>query len=331
MIRHVTSSFALCLIVAFACSDPVQVRQLGPGSQSLQLAPDQATFVTIDFPGGLGAVGYGIAPNPPVRIVGDYADANGEHGFLLTNGQYIALNVPGATETETHGINDNGDIVGDYYVGKAEHGLLLQGGAYSTVDFPDAAATVAEGINDVGDIVGHYTTGNGNSVHGFLLRSGVYTSIDFPGSIATEVWRVNNTGQIYGRFKSPVDGKFHMFVSQDGAFTQLPDFPGAMETVSSKTEVSFGGLNDEGDVTGDYGGTPSLKECCRTPASNPGFFGNSNADWHGFDLSAGVFTSIVVPFAAANSAFGIDNAGNIVGATLDSTGRVGGYLRLVGQ
>ncbi len=331
MITYLKRLYAVSLAVVVGCSGSAQVNEFGTATHVAQATSLQATFVKIDVPGGVGAVAYGIAPSPPMRIVGDFGDATGEHGFLLSNGVYTALDVPGATETETHGINDNGDIVGDYYVGKSEHGLLLRDGVYTTVDVPGAAATVAEGINDAGEIVGHYLTGNGNSVHGFLVRDGVYTSIDFPDSIATEAWRINNAGQIYGRFKSPVDGKFHMFLLQNGAFTQLPDFPGAMVTVSSKTEVSFGGLNDGGAVTGDYGGTPSLEYCCRTPASNPGFFGNSNADWHGFEFSAGVFTAVVVPFAAANSAFGIDNAGNVVGAYLDQTGKVGGYLRLVGQ
>src|SRR5262249_13340269 len=37
------------------------------------------------------------------------------HGFLLSEGRYTTIDVPGSTLTELLGINDAGQIVGQYY------------------------------------------------------------------------------------------------------------------------------------------------------------------------------------------------------------------------
>jgi probable HAF family extracellular repeat protein len=47
------------------------------------------------------------------QIVGGYIDAGGTgHGFLLDNGTFITIDVPGATDTGVVGINAGGQIVG---------------------------------------------------------------------------------------------------------------------------------------------------------------------------------------------------------------------------
>jgi probable HAF family extracellular repeat protein len=52
-------------------------------------------------------------------------DAAGGHGFLLDQGSYSTLDVPGSDWTEAHGINASGQIVG-YYIDAADgsHGFL---------------------------------------------------------------------------------------------------------------------------------------------------------------------------------------------------------------
>jgi uncharacterized membrane protein len=48
--------------------------------------------------------------------VGSYTDAAGNsHGFLLDQGSYTTLDVPGSINTYANGINDSGQIVGGYY------------------------------------------------------------------------------------------------------------------------------------------------------------------------------------------------------------------------
>jgi len=81
-------------------------------------------FQTIDFPSG-GSFPC-TAPrwiNERGDIVGTYVVANNTdecysvgalRGFLLRQGKYIAIDVPGSTKTLVFGINDDGVIVGSY-------------------------------------------------------------------------------------------------------------------------------------------------------------------------------------------------------------------------
>jgi uncharacterized membrane protein len=61
------------------------------------------------------------------QIVGSYSDplTGVAHGFLLDNGSFRVLNVPGSLGTRATGINDRGQIVG-YYIdaGGIDHGFL---------------------------------------------------------------------------------------------------------------------------------------------------------------------------------------------------------------
>ena len=44
-----------------------------------------------------------------------YTDADGmNHGFVLSNGAYAAVDVPGAVRTEIYSINAKGEIAGVY-------------------------------------------------------------------------------------------------------------------------------------------------------------------------------------------------------------------------
>jgi uncharacterized membrane protein len=84
------------------------------------------------------------------------------HGFLLDNGNYSTLDLPG----DPKGINASGQIVGSYYDGVGGHGFLFDNGRSTTFDVPGATWTEAHGINDSGQIVGTYIDAGGR--HGFL-------------------------------------------------------------------------------------------------------------------------------------------------------------------
>jgi hypothetical protein len=66
-----------------------------------------------------------LAINPRGDIVGRYVDAAGRHGYLLTGGQLITINIPGANFTGATSINPEGDIVGRYRDANGFHGFLL--------------------------------------------------------------------------------------------------------------------------------------------------------------------------------------------------------------
>jgi probable HAF family extracellular repeat protein len=62
----------------------------------------------------LGVVGEPCGINDAGQIVGLYNPGGYLHGFVLSDGTYTALDVPGAVETIAYGVNDVGQIVGRY-------------------------------------------------------------------------------------------------------------------------------------------------------------------------------------------------------------------------
>ncbi len=273
------------------------------------------TFTTIDFPGAPRSFPLDI--NDSGQIVGRYRDTAGiVHGFLLSNGVFSSITFPGATFTRAIGVNRYGDIVGDHQEAGNnggfgnDYGYLLGGGVFTDLRFPNSDSTIPAGINANGDIVGWYLDKKG--MHGFLLRGGTYTSIDFPGAAAfTQAWKINDAGLIAGRYVGTSDGKDHMFVLSNGSFTSLPDVPGAFETAVDED----GGLNSVGHIVSQYS---SSKHC--------GLF-TSVGCLHGFLLSGGVYTTFDFPGATETLAFGVNSFDDIVGAYIDSSGGVHGYLR----
>jgi uncharacterized membrane protein len=196
----------------------------------------------------------------------------------------------------------------------------------STLDFPGADQTSARGIDTAGNIVGWYDMSSGGQPqrHGFLLSGQVFSSIDFPGAIETEAWRINDQGEVVGRYKSPADGKNHMYQLTSSGFTTIADFPGGVRTAAEPGEISGGGINRAGDITGDY----CSSDPCRVNIG-AGFTVDTNiaGNAHGFLLRAGVYTTIDFPGGIATTAYAIDNGGDIAGAWVDSGGRIHGYLR----
>jgi uncharacterized membrane protein len=79
------------------------------------------SFTTFDVPGSFirnSTFAKGI--NSSGQIVGAYDG----HGFLLDQGHYTTLDVPGSTWTEAYGINASGQIVGYYHDDRGRHGFL---------------------------------------------------------------------------------------------------------------------------------------------------------------------------------------------------------------
>ena len=162
------------------------------------------------------------------------------HGWLLSGGNFTAIDVPGAAYTSLFGINPGGDIVGSYMtvVGGPWHGFLLRDGAFTLIDLPGApGGTFVVGINPAGDISGSYCTDampcglNSGNWHGFVLRDGEITSFDFPGAIFTLALHINPSGQIVGRYRG-ADGNYHGFLRSGEEFSSI-DFPGAACTIAT--------------------------------------------------------------------------------------------------
>jgi hypothetical protein len=90
-------------------------------------------------------------------------------GYLLSNGQFSTIHVPGYTATTALGINERGDIVGRTTdAAFVTHGYILRDGAYHVLDVPGAKATNVVYINAQGDMVGQFT-GADNKTRGFKM------------------------------------------------------------------------------------------------------------------------------------------------------------------
>jgi len=112
-------------------------------------------YTTLDDPFAThGTLAYGI--NGAGQIVGFYLDdfMSGEHGFLLSGGDYTTLDTLAPGGTQAFGINAAGAIVGSFSDAIGSHGFLLGGGAYTALNGTIAAV----GINGAGQIVGYSTS-----------------------------------------------------------------------------------------------------------------------------------------------------------------------------
>jgi hypothetical protein len=90
-------------------------------------------------------------------IVGDYLDSSSKtHGFAYSNGQWVTVNVPGASDTVILGINDWGSMVG-WYLPKGSstsRGFLYKNGTFSTVEYAGKPSFMVDAINNLGHIYG---------------------------------------------------------------------------------------------------------------------------------------------------------------------------------
>jgi hypothetical protein len=88
--------------------------------------------------------------------VGDWTreDSN-VHGFLLQNGRFTTLDVPGPYwATAARGITSSGTIVGEVEEAEtfADHGFIKTDEGYELVDYPGTVGTTfVERINDRGE------------------------------------------------------------------------------------------------------------------------------------------------------------------------------------
>src|SRR6266540_4169157 len=165
---------------------------------------------------------------------------------------------------------------------------------FTAIDVPGATVTVVSGINDRGEVVGWYRTGSSgdpdSADHGFLLAHGHFTTIDVPGSRGTVAEGINNRGEIVGYY-------FDQAAAQRG-FLLLR---GVFTTIECGAFTEPRGINDRGDIVG-------------------------RLENHGFLFSKGKCTTIDFPGASFSSAFGVNNAGQVVGFYSDATGRHGFLL-----
>ncbi len=299
---------------------------------SLLLLPATAhaqtyNFVSIDVPcagcpGGIARQTIAEGINAAGAIVGTYKDAaNAQHGFLLRNGQFTTIDVPGAVATIATGINPQGQIVGRFTapVGSANcsasgpqciHGFLYSQGTFQTLTYSGHPGSFAQRITPDGSIYG--------CLHDFDLMGSMYgarwtlfgeTSLmagggELANPAASLPASMNNGATpggniIVGHFTDMATNLTHGFIVQNGNL-QIYDVPSSTLTQIWDINPSFVFAGTYKDIGGKQ---------------------------HGFVQLPGGGTPITVDYqgAAATVVFGINPAGAIVGQYTLS-GQVHGFL-----
>jgi probable HAF family extracellular repeat protein len=102
------------------------------------------------------------------RIAGLYQYKSWESvsGYVIDDGTFKPLVVPGSTSTAAWDVNSAGEVVGFYRDASGFHGFALIASGYVPIDAPGATGTQAFGTNDNGDVVGSFVAGG--STYAFL-------------------------------------------------------------------------------------------------------------------------------------------------------------------
>ena len=223
-------------------------------------------------------IAYGINDNG--QVVG--ADFVGRHvGFIWQGGAMSFLQVPGASTTEAHGINNSGVIVGT----ADNYGFIDFGGQISLMGIPGATVVDARAINNDDTVVGSYN--DGTHWHGWIDQGGSLTFINAPGATDTWVTGINDAGTIVG-YDSVDGGAPQGFIATD---------PPAADPITTMVREDYVGLfGRDADPGAQSFWTNLLKTTAMTPRDFVWALTNSaEGQWlHGQQTDAQFVNSIYV-------------------------------------
>jgi hypothetical protein len=233
--------------------------------------------------------------------------------------RYQPISFPGSAQTQLTGLNDQGVQVGFWSVPATagpvggtvggDLGGYLDNGRFHAVSFParDGARPPANqllGVNDHDVAVGFYTDDRGFD-HGYqyAIATRRFTAVTVPGASSVVAAAINNPGSVAGYFTDRAGVTEGFVLGPTGRLSVL--------SVPRATMTQALGLNDSGEVVGDYQlGTGSR-------AARHGF---TWTERHGFRTVDG-------PDGAVSTTInGINNAGDLVGYYTDAAGRTDGLL-----
>jgi hypothetical protein len=214
--------------------------------------PSVYKFHTLDSPTGDPSSNYGINNNQLVTGLDTNPETFDSTGVVFKNGVGKLVAVPGAVDTETYQVNDEGLIAVSFF-GKSSiyHAAVYDSVHHSLTvlpDVPGAPENLAGGITNSGLVVGDtFTSSSFTGGVGWTYQNGHYSFFTAPGDSpaqgGTATYSVNNQGQIVGYvFNS--SGAQSGYVKTGATYAML-DYPGATGTVAY-------GINNEDVVTGSY-------------------------------------------------------------------------------
>ena len=274
----------------------------GPQVQPPRVGGYTFQMFDVEFPGEVirNTVATGI--NARGDVAGTYQvwlDGQGpwrRRGFLLSDGEFYLIHVPGALQTLASGVNDRGDIFGTWGDGTTPRGFILRDGEYTTIEVPGGNLTYILDMNANGAVTGHWRDLSGR-IRGFVMKDGVFTTFDVPGASRTFPKAINPQGDIVGHYFDPTrnparPNRYWPFLRlADGTFFMDHEYP--EEPIR---EMALTGINPRGDLVGWY--RP-------VTAWSPYF---------GFVLDKqGTYTNLAIPDAWETIPYGINASGVLVG------------------
>jgi hypothetical protein len=258
----------------------------------------------VDPAGGTTSV---LGINNAGWMTGNILEPDGTNlGFVRdAGGTYTTFSVGGLPSTFGRAIDNSNNVIG--YATDASNGFQTDteyvrapGGAVTVLQNPNTSANlhgIAQGANDAGAIVGDYLSGPGATGPqiGFVLNGASFTSLVAPGSSRTSARGIENDGTVAGW--AIIGGVETGFILKGGVYSFFEDpnaAPGSAGTV-------FENINNNGLVSGEWN--------------------DADGNGHAFEFNSvtDMFTDIVVAGAANSSAFGLNDAGDVV-VTTDLTG-----------
>lgn len=271
----------------------------------------------------VGTFGCPALPATCINPLTGESSTPGTHGFLLRDGVYTRIDVPGGVATIPRGVSQQGVVVGHYTAAGVTHGFTYANGQHVyPIDVPAELFdnptgqrpkhTLPVRMSPQGDIVGCIHEGNDTmtTMHGWLWRNGRFTILATPfGQTARDPDTMNNgiaaTGQIVG------------FYFADGV-SYVADQTGVTRTftVGGDRFTLAWDVNARGDIVGVVGDNQSMT---RGFAVRPrGFLVSNDGDERIFDVRDATNTQFI----------GINDKGDVVGQYTDSTGTHGFVYRV---
>jgi uncharacterized membrane protein len=245
-------------------------------------------------------------------LTGEFS-APGTHGFLLREGTYIRVGVPGSISTTVRGISAHGVVVGHYTdTAGVAHGFLYHEGNYAhPVDVPaelfDNPAeifrhTLLVRMSPQGDLVGciHERNLTMTTMRGFLLRNGEFTIFRDPDTMHNGI---SAPGQIAGFYFS--DGVSYV-IDRHGSLSTF--------TVDNRFTLAWD-VNARGDIVGTVGQNAAMT--VGNPVNPRGFLRSPRGESRILQVSG----------ASATQVFGINDRGDVVGQYTDASGTHGFVYR----
>jgi len=257
--------------------------------------------------------------------------------LALAQGTYTQIDYPGGSMTRALGIDNAGDIVGFYFAG-TYHGFLLSGGTYTTIDYR-GESTYLNGINDVGQIVGY-----GYSLaFVYNLQTQIFTEVAYPGTHnGTDPTSINHAGTIAGSYAYHAGGAYFGFQLAGSTYSKIvppgstnaivSGISGSGKFVGSALNMSTGSYFNFSYAQGKY---QNLRIPNTHFAAVNGISPSGSALVGQYMLSLGVAVGFVYenktlqtlqfPGAIDTYAYGVNDAGEVVGWFIDSSYNTHGF------